>query len=41
MRLRRTAKTHEICEIHTYGCDECGVWTAAEPTRPAARHGDS
>jgi hypothetical protein len=37
MRLRHTAETHEICEIHTYGCDACGVWTAADPTRPAAR----
>jgi predicted RNA-binding Zn-ribbon protein involved in translation (DUF1610 family) len=32
MQLRRsTAETDGICEIHTYGCGECGVWTAADP----------
>jgi predicted RNA-binding Zn-ribbon protein involved in translation (DUF1610 family) len=38
MHLRRsTAETGGICEIHIYGCGECGVWTAADPIRPATR----
>jgi hypothetical protein len=36
MQLRGSAaETGGICEIHTYGCRDCGVWTAADPIRPA------
>jgi predicted RNA-binding Zn-ribbon protein involved in translation (DUF1610 family) len=31
MQLRRsTADTAGISEIHSYGCGECGLWTAAD-----------
>jgi hypothetical protein len=36
MQLQRSAADSAgICEIHSYGCAECGLWTAAGSIKSA------